>query len=217
MPICRPPRRLPPLPTLTPVPRPAVRNPYKHETFCTNIRHPEDHDILRRQLFDVNMRLFRVNRRYRTMIIGICDYIAWNTVTPKVGYKVPHGFSGANAGIPFNIIAVKRKIAGVVTAVVMINPKITRMHGETIVSDSNCGSLMLPQPIKVMRRQYIDFNYFNINGEHVIEENCTREGGGLTIQHEVDHNIGILITDRAAPAQAATAVPNLAVPAPTQP
>ncbi len=118
----------------------------RHSDYCTHIKNPEDKDVLTRKLFDVNMRLFNTSVQYQNIILSICNYIHWNTKTEKEGYKKPHGFSGANAGIPFNIIGVNRGVTDI-----MINPKILKTYGNKVESESNCGSLTLEKPIKIWR------------------------------------------------------------------
>lgn len=155
----------------------------RHEDRCTLLRNEEDRDILTRKLFDVNMRLFHVNPDYRSVVQGCCKYIRGCAVTEVEGYKKPHGFSGANAGIPFNIIALA-------DGTVMINPRIVASSGER-ESMSNCGSLLLPQSIKITRHADVTVRYFDSNGFHRM-----MIGYLPTVQHEIDHNDGILITDR---------------------
>lgn len=162
----------------------------KHLNYCTHISNPEDKDILTRQLFDVNMRLFETSPEYRKIIIDICLYLRFCSETEEEGYKKPHGWSGANAGIPFNIIAVNR---GGFTNI-MINPVITKYYGKEIEVQSNCGSLTLEKPASVLRAEFIDVEYFTIAGNKKIEKRIDRNKGGFTIQHEVQHNRGILIT-----------------------
>lgn len=165
--------------------------PMNHIDYCTHIRNQEDKDILTRPLFDVNMRLFNNNKEYRNIIINICDYLAFCSSVEKDGYKKPHGWSGANAGIPFNIIAVNR--GGF--ANIMINPKILKSYGKKIESESNCGSLTLENSIKILRDEFIDIEYYTIAGNKKIERKIGRGQGGFTIIHEIQHNMGILITD----------------------
>ena len=155
----------------------------KHEDYCTLLRNEEDRDILTRPLFDVNMRLFHANESYRQIVRDCANYIRLCAQTKKEGYKKPHGYSGANAAIPFNIIALA-------DGTVMINPHITAGWRPRIM-ESNCGSLMLEKPIKVKRWGAIAFTYFNMDGVA-----CSGEGFLPTVQHEIDHNQGILITDR---------------------
>ena len=163
----------------------------RHENFCTHIKNEEDKDILTRKLFDVNIRLFNSNSQYRDIIFSICEYIKFSSKTEKEGYKKPHGWSGANAGIPFNIIAVNRQG----NTDIMINPKILKSYGTKIESESNCGSLTLEKPIKITRNEFIDIEYYKVDGKKYIENKVDRKSGGLTIQHEIEHNLGILITD----------------------
>lgn len=154
----------------------------KHEDYCTLFKNEEDQDILTRRLFDVNMRLFKVNSQYRQLVLQAAHYIRFCAQTEKDGYKKPHGYSGANAGIPFNIIALA-------DGTVMLNPRITNRQGERL-SISNCGSLMLDTPIRIRRAAYCEVDYFDTEG------NSSAMGGYLpTVQHEVEHNLGILITD----------------------
>jgi Polypeptide deformylase len=156
----------------------------QHTDYCTLLRNPEDRDILTRKLFDVNMRLFKSSPGYHQIIMDICEYLRWCAQTEKDGYKKPHGYSGANAGIPFNIIALA-------DGMVMINPHYGDVGPDRVESLSNCGSLMLEKPIKIWRWRRVQVHYFNPDGVK-----CELEGYVPTIQHEIDHNLGILITDR---------------------
>ena len=72
----------------------------------------------------------------------------------------------------------------------MINPMIVEARGNRI-AESNCGSLLLAEPIEVIRHNWIRFTYYNRDGLA-----CEDEGYLPTVQHEVDHNNGILITER---------------------
>lgn len=163
----------------------------KNSDVCTHINNEFDRDILTRPLFDVNMRLFQTSPHYRHIVLDCCQYIRHCSSTTREGYKKPHGFSGANGGVPFNIIAYNHKDG----CTVMINPKITAHSKNLYESDSNCGSLTLAEPIKVLRYGWIDVSYFDEQGQNQKLEHVTRGQGGYTIQHEVDHNLGILITD----------------------
>ena len=164
----------------------------KHSDYVTHIKNGEDVDVLTRKLFDVNMRLFQTSPQYKKIILDICEYLIWQCKTEKEGYKLPHGFSGANAGIPFNIISYRLKD----DIIVMINPKITRYSDEKIVSESNCGSLTLNIPITIERSSTIDVSFYDMGGNKRTLEGVNRKNAGLTIQHEVDHNLGVLIYDR---------------------
>lgn len=165
-----------------------------HKDYVTHINNIEDKDILTRRLFAVNMRLFGTSPQYKQMVLLICEYIKVMVSTTKEGYAAPKGFSGANGGIPFNIIAYMTKQG----PQVMINPRITRTDGDMIITMSNCGSLTLPEPIKVKRFEYIDVEYYDMEGSMHKLVKVDRDHYGFTIQHELDHGQGILITDRIA-------------------
>lgn len=155
---------------------------FKHLDVCTHIDFNFDHDILKRRLFDVNMRLFQSSPDYKSIVLCCAEYIRELARTTREGYKTPHGFSGANAGIPFNIIADQERV--------YLNPVITYRQGVRR-STSNCGSLTLKEPIEIWRYEEISVDYFDLEGApHTIE------GYLPTLQHEIDHNNGILITDR---------------------
>lgn len=156
-----------------------------HSDYCTHIKNEEDKDILTRKLFDVNMRLYKTSEPYRNIVQQCAEYLLWWVETEKEGYKKPHGVSGANAGIPFNIVAIPGEV--------MLNPKITYESGEDgrKKSMSNCGSLTLEEPIEIWRYEYVDVEYFRLDGT-----SATKSGYLPTLQHEIDHNNGILITDR---------------------
>lgn len=163
----------------------------KHSDYCTHFNNLEDKDILTRKLFDVNVRLYNLQGEYYNLIKGICYFIKDCGYFEKEGYKKPHGWSGANSGIPFNIISVNRGVTDV-----MINPKILKRYGKKIESESNCGSLTLKEPIKIFRDEFIDIEYYKIDGKKYVEKKIGRGQGGFTIQHEIEHNLGILITDK---------------------
>ena len=125
--------------------------------------------------------------QYYHIIEGISGYIKMLATTEREGYKKPHGFSGANAGIPLNIIALA-------DGEVMLNPKILDHHLDTlgtVITESNCGSLMLDRPISIRRYAGITFEFYDVYGKRHI-----KSGFYPTVQHEIDHNNGILITDR---------------------
>jgi hypothetical protein len=169
----------------------------KHLDYCTHISNPEDLDILGRKLFDVNLRLYKSAPEYRKIVNQCCDYIRWNAQTPKEGYKAPHGFSGANGGVPFNII-------GLADGTVWVNPTYVNIGTDTRESWSNCGSLTLRSPIRIQRYSKVlitGYKWSADTAEDGLQINLQQQslkGYYPTIQHEVDHNNGILITDRRA-------------------
>lgn len=155
-----------------------------HEEVCTILgRSNEGDDYLRRRVHNVDMHLFHSSPRYRAIVNEAAQYIQLLATTERRGYKKPHGFSAANAGIGWNIIALA-------DGQVMINPVITASSGEK-ESLSNCGSLLLPAPIRIKRYAHVSGFSFNMDGRRQIFE-----GYLPTVQHEIDHNNGILITDR---------------------
>lgn len=168
----------------------------KVENYITHIDNPADEPYLKSTLFDVNMRLFNNNPTYRRIVQGCCNYLAKLASTTMEGYKKPHGMSGANIGIPFNIIAiVKNRNRATERVDVMINPYIVDRSAEITLAMSNCGSIRLPEPVPVFRNNEVTVEWYDINGV-LNTATFTREEGAFTIQHEVDHNNGILITDR---------------------
>ena len=153
-------------------------------------RGEECSDCLTRQLFNVNMRLFNANKSYRTIINDICNYMEMVINREYVDYSKLSGLSGANVGIPYNIISVRMKKL----IMHMINPSITRASKTSKKLKSNCGSLNLPAPLLVSRRDWVDVSYYDTDGNHQSKRFILNNSGG-TIQHEIDHNRGVLITD----------------------
>jgi peptide deformylase len=162
----------------------------------THIANPEDVPYLRIPLFDVNMRLYNNNRYYRDIVRNCCGYIRMVALTNLEDYGRPFGTSGANVAIPFNIIGYVVGRGGQQPQCrIMLNPKIHNQSDDTHVALSNCGSIRLPKPIKVRRWDRVEVHYFDEAGEPQ-HSWFSRKAWGDTIQHEVDHNRGILITDR---------------------
>jgi peptide deformylase len=162
--------------------------------WLTHIDNKEDEPYLRSKLLDVNMRLFKANKAYRELVLMACHHLQVHCLSKLDGYKLPHGTSGANLGIPWNIIAIaKNRGQHDAYAEIMINPHITEHSTERVYSESNCGSIRLPAPIKVWRWAWVVVKWFSMDGNEMVTR---RIYGSLTIQHEIDHNNGILITDR---------------------
>jgi peptide deformylase len=149
-----------------------------------------ENDCLHRPLFNVNIRLFVDNVLYHKIILDVCDYMNLVMTQEYENYPKLAGLSGANIGIPFNIIALFKNDE----VVHMINPSIIKMSKQTRMVRSNCGSLNLKEKVSVARREWIDVSYYDIFGRHN-QERFTIADGGATIQHEIDHNKGVLITD----------------------
>lgn len=158
----------------------------------------DEHLFLRSKMFDVNMRLFKSSEKYKNIITECCNYIKFLALSKYEDYSDPHGMSGANAGIPFNIIGVVyyRKVKNTSPICeIMINPRIVHKSNTFIETESNCGSIRLRKSIKVKRHEWIVVNYFNEQGIEFTEK-IRRIDKCFTIEHEIDHNLGILIFDK---------------------
>lgn len=167
----------------------------KHEDYVTHINNSEDIIYLKTKHFPVNMRLFKTSFEYKNIILQQCSYIRERCLDTIEGYKKPHGMSSANLGLAHNIIGVTRnRLRGNEYCKILINPRIVEYMGNLVETTSNCGSITLENPIKLKRNSEIIVNYFDEKGNEFVEL-FTRETGAFTIQHEVDHNLGILITD----------------------
>ena len=161
----------------------------------TFIHHSDDKPFLKSKLFDVNMRLFRSSPKYRDLINHCCANVKNNATTHFEDYKDPHGMSGANCAIPFNIIGIVRHRGKFNQYVqIMINPVRLECGGKRVSALSNCGSIRLKEPIVIKRREEVKVHWFDENG-NPRSQWFNRSEGALTIQHEIDHNLGILITD----------------------
>jgi peptide deformylase len=161
----------------------------------------EDNEILHRKGFNVNMRLFKESAGYRKIILDIIMYMGRISKKEFSDYPQVRGISGANIGIPLNIIGMRssRNISDNTLSVqkddmyFMINPEIVERGVNSKVVKSNCGSIRLPEKINVKRSLRIKVKYFDIGGAprcHVFHA-----PESFTVQHEIDHNSGILVTD----------------------
>ena len=165
------------------------------EDYCTHIENEEDVQYLRSKLIPVNIRLMKSSSMYRDIILQQCDYIKFLSLTKMHGYKKPHGFSSANAGLSFNIIGVVvNRNKSNEYCKIMINPKIILKSKNKIEVESNCGSVILGAPIKIKRHSRILVSWIDEELNYHCDK-FVRSTGGFTIQHEIDHNNGILITD----------------------
>lgn len=166
------------------------------DSHLTYIGNDTDVPYLRSVLPDVIMRLYLHNAAYRGVVMAACNHLSWVCTHKLEGYKLPHGMSGANIGIPWNIIAISRNRDSAERrhADVMINPHYIALGGAFVETESNCGSIRLPKPIKVRRAERVTVGYYTMDGQHH-EDTFDRAHGSFTIQHEIDHNLGRLITD----------------------
>lgn len=160
------------------------------EDYMVQIKEKQN-SVLKRKLHDVNMRLYRSNEEYKNIIRRIVDFLSRVLCMRFENYDVIKGISGANLGIPFNIIVIK--INNIPKQ--MINPKIIKSSGKQIKILSNCGSVLLTEKITVLRDEIVEVTYYDLNGDKQTEK-FSREQSGFTIQHEIDHNLGVTILDR---------------------
>ena len=170
-------------------------NNLKHSDYITHIDNEEDKVYLKSKHFPVNIRLFKTSEQYKNIILQQCNYIRELCLDIKEGYKKPHGMSSANAGLAFNIIGItKNRNKNDEYCQIMINPIISNRSIERVLTTSNCGSLTLNEPITLQRNLTVTVKFYDEDG-NFHKELFNRETGSFTIQHEVDHNLGILITD----------------------
>ena len=160
-------------------------------------------DVLHRPLFPVHTHFLRNNNAYHDVIAKIVSYMVLVFKQKYANYDKLQGLSGANVGIPYNIVIITKK-SHPDGYIVMLNPTIIDKSRDTTYVESNCGSLNLPEKIKVKRYKEVTVRYVQWPGEDnpdyeiatAFEEKVEIFKGG-TVQHEIDHNQGILITDRA--------------------
>lgn len=157
----------------------------------TFVHNELDSIFLRTKTFPVNMRLYKSSAGYYDTVSKAIEHLENLVLEDYEDYSQPKGMSGANAAIPFNIV-VTRTVDRASTGV-FINPVIISGRGDYI-AQSNCGSIRLPRKIKVKRFQEVEVRYFDVAGTY----HCRWFSGplALTLQHEIDHNNGILITDK---------------------
>jgi peptide deformylase len=150
-------------------------------------------DVLHRQSFPVNIRLFNDNRAYRLIVKNIIAHMESLFSAEFSDYNPLLGISGANVGIPFNIVIIKRPTGNLI----MVNPEIKLTSKETQEVTSNCGSLCLEKSIKKVRPKEVTVHHYKLQKGHLIKACATFEGKlASTVIHEIEHNQGILITDR---------------------
>ena len=161
-----------------------------------------DNDVLHRKGFNVNMRLFKESTGYRKIVLDIIMYMEKISRKKFSDYPELKGISGANIGIPLNIIGFRssRDISDGSFHIIsegemyfMINPEIAQRWEDTKVIKSNCGSIRLPEKIDVKRTMQIEVKYCDIGGKSW--KNVFHPPESFVIQHEVDHNLGVLVTD----------------------
>lgn len=162
----------------------------------------EKHDAtLHRKCFEVNIRLLKECPCYFTTIEAIVSHMDTILDLEFDDYNKVQGISGANIGMPFNIIIIKTKNDG---RLVMLNPEIIKRSTKMKTVKSNCGSINLAKKIEVERHEHVTVKFMQFDRE-LVEGGDTEEEQfpviehkftNATVQHEIDHNNGILITDK---------------------
>jgi len=164
------------------------------------VQNGEEHDdTLHKKLFSVNVRLLKTSRIYFSTIKNIVKSMEYLLNKEFLDYGKPHGISGANVGVPLNIITIKTKDSNLT----MLNPELIDCSKETRIVSSNCGSLNLKESVQVKRYKEVKVRYYPFISkltwrEHVKKNVIPREESFSlgTIQHEIDHNNGVLIIDK---------------------
>jgi peptide deformylase len=160
------------------------------------VQNGEKHDdTLHMKAGPVNIRLYRENKTYRELIGNVIDYMTMVLEFDFEDYPRAQGISGANVGIPLNIVIVNAKHG----PQVFLNPMIGKKSKDNVTAKSNCGSLNLGKSITVARRRWVWVRYYDLNGDRRLRKYEVGDGGiisSATLQHEIDHNLGILITER---------------------
>ncbi len=154
-----------------------------------------DRDCLRRKLFKVNMRLFKSSQQYKDHILGIIEYMKWAMSQRWEDYKSnpdggTYGISCANLGMAYNVIGWRNGEE----FNFMINPEVIEKSDKIVETKSNCGSIKLKEKISVKRPSWVTVSYYDVDGNFQTKKFSGKEAG-YTIQHEIDHNNGKLITD----------------------
>ncbi|MEA3296186.1 MAG: peptide deformylase [Patescibacteria group bacterium] len=166
-----------------------IRNSIKD--YLVQIKEKQN-DMLKGKLYDVNIRLYNNNKKYNKIIKSIINLMSQILYMDFIDYPTLKGISGANIGIPFNIIIIK--IENSIKQ--MLNPIIIKRAGKSIKITSNCGSLLLSENITIPRSEIITVTYYDLNGNKKTEE-FLGNNSGFTIQHEIEHNLGItLLTNK---------------------
>ena len=122
-----------------------------------NLIEGEYKEYLHRSLFDVSIRLYHSSKPYKCIVDGALNYLSSMFLKKFSDYPRIKGVSGANLAVPFNIIAIKQQTGD---TLVMINPKIRIQEGKIRKVNSNCGSLVLDEPIEVIRSAEIEIEYY---------------------------------------------------------
>jgi len=151
----------------------------------------------------VNMRLFKSNKLYKSIIMRTIHLMSRGANIDFDDYPKAQGVSGANIGVPFNIvIVVIRDEDGTVVRndlEVFLNPRVVKKSKKMVKCNTNCGSVNLVKKIEVLRHKWVEVEWYDIMGKQhleIFEIGDENPVSSATLQHEIDHNMGILITDK---------------------
>lgn len=160
------------------------------------VQNGETHDdILHNRSMPVNMRLYDTNDAYRSIVLDTMAHMMSVGSIEFDDYPKTQGISGANVGIPFNIVIVFTKEG----RKIFINPEIIERSDEMVTAKSNCGSVNLPEPIEIRRHKWVVVRWYDRVGlkhEDKFEIGDGRPVASATLQHEIEHNLGILVIDK---------------------
>jgi len=110
-------------------------------------------------------------------------------------YSIVKFFEECRLSNPNLIDSIAYKVPKTDEVVVCLNPVIVEKSTYVVSTKTNCGSLRLEKPIRVMRSDWVVLEYYDLEGNLRRSERLYGHHGGYTVQHEVDHNRGVLITD----------------------
>jgi peptide deformylase len=167
--------------------------------------------VLHGRSFEVNMRLLNTSPDYLQIMLAITDTMQEAFNRSYEDYNDVQGISGPNVGIPLRIIGLRiRKkennkfVEGLPVQLMddnrftrvlfMLNPEIVAKSSKTYTTKSNCGSLILKDPVEVERHEWVRVFFFDFTGgQHQFK---FKKPIAATIQHEIDHLDGVLILDK---------------------
>lgn len=156
----------------------------------------DENTLLHKKSYPVNMRLYKSSSSYYNIISTVINNMIELLKMEFEDYKKLKGISAPNIGIPLRIIAVSklRLRPRRVEHIVMINPEIVEEGDHRYRTRSACGSVRHKGLVPKMRRNFVRIKYIKENGRTITQGFYMDLAP--TIQHEIDHLNGKLITDR---------------------
>jgi len=167
----------------------------KHSDYVVQEKLPEfDRDCLHRKLFAVNMQKYRTSPHYEGIIRSMVAYMSWFLDQTWEDYDPQTSVGAASLGLGHNIVLLKTKDG---EKKAFLNPAIIEASSSKMTTWTNNGSLRLKTKISVLRHEWISVRYYGLDGNLYFDEKLDRAAGCYALQHEIDSNNGITITDRA--------------------